>query len=81
VTVRYLGTQELFFAPTLGFGNTTSIVAQATAAWGTPAPVTLTIGLGWYDDFSSCQLSLDPGEECYVLFDNQHQDNTSVSWG
>ena len=81
VTVRYTGSQTFFFAPALGLGSSGSVTAQATAAWGTPAPVPLTISLGWFDDHSSCQLPLDIGEECYVLFDNSHNDNTSANWG
>lgn len=81
VTVRYTGNQPMYFAPAIGLGTSGSVTAQATAAWGIPAPVPLTISLGWYDDFSTCQLPLDVGEECYVLFDNSHQDNTSANWG
>jgi hypothetical protein len=81
LTVRYTGTQPFYFAPALGFGGSGSVTAQATAAWGTPAPIPLTISLGWFDQFSSCQLPLDVDEECWVLFDNQHQDNTSANWG
>jgi Flp pilus assembly protein TadG len=81
VTVRYTARQELFFAPAIGLSNEGFVTAEATAAWGNPGPVPLTISLGWFDDHSSCQLPLDPGEECFVLFDNHHNDNTSATWG
>jgi Flp pilus assembly protein TadG len=81
VTVRYTARQELFFAPAVGLGNEASVAADATAAWGSAGPVPLTISLGWFDDHSSCQLPLDPGEECFVVFDNHHNDNTSATWG
>jgi hypothetical protein len=72
VKVTYSQPTDLFFAPVLGFGQTTPVATKATAIWGpagsaTPVPITI-----YSNAFNStCDIeNLPIGTECYFWFDN-----------
>jgi hypothetical protein len=72
VTVEYLGTQGLFFAPVLGLDESTDVHAVATAEWAgvgrvRPLPVVLDLGEG----LGACDIpNIPDGTQCAFWFNN-----------
>jgi len=75
VTVTYLSPQPLYFAPVLGFKNTSNVSTAATASWGPGAltPIVLNIGPS-QSGVNSCTVGpttyATVGEDCYFLYNN-----------
>ena len=75
VTVTYTIAVDNFFAPVLGFGNTTNVSTKATAVWGIAgganAPLPIVLNLGTLQ--GPCPIPLPDsaiGTVCYLWYDN-----------
>jgi Flp pilus assembly protein TadG len=90
VTVEYDRQQDLFFAPVLGFGDTTTVSATATARWGqamggNPVPIELDPGRTnqcVFLDENDPEGGFKPPGQCPegYWFDPQETDQNSA-WG
>jgi Flp pilus assembly protein TadG len=90
VAVEYDREQDLFFAPVLGFGDTTTVTASATARWGqamggNPIPIELDPGRTnrcVFEDENDPEGGYRPPGQCPdgYWFDPQETDQNSA-WG
>ena len=84
VTVEYSYPQQLVFAPVLGFGNTSAVLTQATAAWGPLGggkTVPIVIESGTLQ--GPCQIpdGATRGDTCPLYYNNGDQDLGDADWG
>jgi Flp pilus assembly protein TadG len=73
VTVRYTTQQDLYFAPVLGFGDSGTVAASATAAWGATATaraVPFVLVQGSFQSGNCSIPDIPKNTECNFWFDN-----------
>jgi Flp pilus assembly protein TadG len=84
VTVEYSYPQQLFFAPVLGFANTSAVVTQATAAWGPLGggrTVPIIIESGTLQGPCAIPDGARRGDTCPLYYNNGNQDLGNADWG
>jgi Flp pilus assembly protein TadG len=84
VDVSYTISQDLFFAPAIGMGNSREVKATATAAWGptgagNTVPIVLDNGLLQ----SQCQIpnGVNTGDQCNLWYNNNAGGLGNANWG
>lgn len=73
LTVRYTSEQQLYFAPVLGFGDSDTVAASATAAWGASASaraVPFVLVQGSFQSANCSIPNIPKNTECNFWFDN-----------
>jgi Flp pilus assembly protein TadG len=82
-TVQYQKSQELFFGPVLGLGNSRPVTATATVVWGplgsSPNPVPLVLNLSTFQ--GDCDIpNVAVGQTCYLWYDNDDFNGSSFGF-
>ncbi|MEZ0236380.1 MAG: pilus assembly protein TadG-related protein [Actinomycetota bacterium] len=73
VSVRYQSDQSLFFAPVLGFDQTSEVTSRATASWGAAGatgPIPLVIYQGFFQGNRCDVPNVAENTVCYIWEDN-----------
>ena len=83
VTVRYEMPQHLYFAPVLGFDNSTPASAQATASWspGGGNAVPIVVDSGTIQGTCGIPNDVKIGDSCNLWYDNGNLELGNANWG